>query len=215
MAIVKCSECGGKVSTKADKCPTCGAPVVSSFLPMKGASKSSTASGCGGCLLVVVVVMVCSGLLTPSKENANSPIMKTSPPRASVKKTDAPLPSKAIDDSGVDDAAVLTKADVQPASKPADDADDKRVEAWVAAQDFVTDRLKSPSTASFGTALGGDWQDPRKCVTKKTDRTYLVKGWVDSQNSFGGTVRSNFVLTIRDNGGGSWSLIGKPVITQR
>jgi len=27
MALIACEECGQKVSTKADKCPHCGAPV--------------------------------------------------------------------------------------------------------------------------------------------------------------------------------------------
>lgn len=27
MAIIKCSECGKKISDKATKCPSCGAPV--------------------------------------------------------------------------------------------------------------------------------------------------------------------------------------------
>lgn len=28
MALKKCKECGNQVSTKADKCPKCGAPVI-------------------------------------------------------------------------------------------------------------------------------------------------------------------------------------------
>ena len=30
MALVKCNECGKEISSKAEKCPNCGAPVVSS-----------------------------------------------------------------------------------------------------------------------------------------------------------------------------------------
>ena len=30
MALIKCSECGGQVSSRAVKCPHCGAPTMSS-----------------------------------------------------------------------------------------------------------------------------------------------------------------------------------------
>jgi len=29
MALIKCAECGKEISSKAEKCPFCGAPVVS------------------------------------------------------------------------------------------------------------------------------------------------------------------------------------------
>lgn len=85
--------------------------------------------------------------------------------------------------------------------------------AWVFAQEFVKRSLKSPSTARFGSTFG-EYQNYEDCVTGLGDGEYLVKGWVDSQNSFGATVRSNFVLTVKDNGK-SWSLIGGPVIVTR
>jgi len=46
-----------------------------------------------------------------------------------------------------------------------------RVEAWVAAQDLITNRLKSPSTADFGGILNA--QDYRKCVTSLGDNKSL------------------------------------------
>lgn len=46
MALKKCKECGQEVSTKADKCPNCGAPVK-----RKGI-------GCGGALIIVILFLV-------------------------------------------------------------------------------------------------------------------------------------------------------------
>lgn len=44
MAIIKCSECGGKVSTLADKCPHCGCPVNSSNAEAVADDVAATAS---------------------------------------------------------------------------------------------------------------------------------------------------------------------------
>lgn len=83
-------------------------------------------------------------------------------------------------------------------------------EAWVMAQLFLEDHLKSPSTASYG------WQTSDDCVTNLGDGVYQVKGWVDSQNSFGATVRTEFVVKVKDKGdGNTWSLVGKPIMVQR
>ena len=84
---------------------------------------------------------------------------------------------------------------------------DKTIEAWTAAQVFMNEKLKSPSTANYG------WQDPRKCVESLGERNYRVQGWVDSQNSFGATIRSKFSLIVKDEGdGNNWSLVGDPEI---
>jgi len=95
------------------------------------------------------------------------------------------------------------------------DPEDKREEALVMAQQFIKDRLKSPSTASFGSFFKGEFQSAEKCVTPIENQEYIVRGWVDSQNSFGGTVRTNFMIRIKDKGSGKWGLIGDPVMVDR
>lgn len=76
--------------------------------------------------------------------------------------------------------------------------------AWVMAQQFVEDKLKSPSTASFGGVFSGDYQDPDSVVSDLGGGKYRVRAWVDSQNSFGATIRTRFVCELEDRGGGSW-----------
>ena len=82
--------------------------------------------------------------------------------------------------------------------------DTTKVYAWAMARKFVKAQLTSPSTADFGSVFG-EAQVPGEIVTALGNRTYCVRAWVDSQNSFGATVRTRFTCEVRDNGGGSWS----------
>lgn len=46
MAMVKCPECGGRVSDKAKACPNCGAPIDTKvYCPKCGGSNCSVISG--------------------------------------------------------------------------------------------------------------------------------------------------------------------------
>lgn len=70
--------------------------------------------------------------------------------------------------------------------------------AWAYMQQFVKKRLKSPSTADF--PFGG-----HRDVKPLGDDRYLVESYVDSQNSFGARVRTNFRGVIKQTQGG-WKL---------
>lgn len=83
------------------------------------------------------------------------------------------------------------------------------------AESFVKDRLKSPSTARFGGILRGDYQNPRECVTYLGNTEYCVIGWVDARNTFGGLVRTDFVLRLRRNDENSWSMVELPIMVSR
>lgn len=71
--------------------------------------------------------------------------------------------------------------------------------ACFAAREFVTDRLKSPSTASF------PWFGC--AATQLADNKWEVASYVDAQNSFGGTLRLYYLITVRPNEGGGWHLL--------
>jgi len=62
--------------------------------------------------------------------------------------------------------------------------------AIVAAKNAVRDQLKAPSTAKFSSV----W------ASKNNDGTWVVKGYVDAQNSFGATIRSSFKVMLKYNG---------------
>jgi len=68
-----------------------------------------------------------------------------------------------------------------------------KVEAWTAAQLEVERNLKSPSTADY------PWSYD-EYVDKIDDNTFIVRAYVDSENSFGAKVRTNFSCTVKFTG---------------
>lgn len=67
--------------------------------------------------------------------------------------------------------------------------------AWVATQMFIKQRLKSPSTASFGRWFE---QPCSEVVAPLGNYRYGVNAFVDSQNSFGGIARTYFTVVVRE-----------------
>lgn len=66
---------------------------------------------------------------------------------------------------------------------------DRSMDAWVCAMDVVENRLKSPSTADFCSY-------PEATIIDLGDNRYKIKGYVDAQNTFGATVRTQFTVTL-------------------
>lgn len=60
-------------------------------------------------------------------------------------------------------------------------------EAFTIAQKIVKENLKSPGTAKFCSIL--------QASVSNSGNSYTVTGWVDSENSFGATLRTNFIVT--------------------
>lgn len=86
--------------------------------------------------------------------------------------------------------------------RQAAEAEDKpdRIAAWVMAQEFVNQKLKSPGTADYG------WQNPEESVTETGENDFRISAWVDSQNSLGATIRTHFVCEIHYAGDDRWQL---------
>jgi hypothetical protein len=63
-----------------------------------------------------------------------------------------------------------------------------------ACKDFVKDRLKSPSSADFS------------ATSSAGTGTVTVTGVVDSDNSFGASLRSTYTCTVVDQGSAGWHL---------
>jgi PBP1b-binding outer membrane lipoprotein LpoB len=64
----------------------------------------------------------------------------------------------------------------------------EKMDALVQAQVHIESKLKSPSTAEFGGGVDG--------VIQTNDTTFTVIGTVDSQNSFGAMMRSNYSCKV-------------------
>ena len=71
----------------------------------------------------------------------------------------------------------------------------------------IKENLKSPSTASFGTM-------DEVTIKDLGNNKYVVSSWVDSQNSFGATIRSDWSVTIIVTGNDTFSY-GNVSITSR
>jgi len=82
VAIVKCKECGGELSTKADACPKCGAK-----------QKRSSGSGCLKVILVLFLAFVALAVIAPfvgdkgSTGNSNESTPTATPAAAADPKT--------------------------------------------------------------------------------------------------------------------------------
>lgn len=64
-------------------------------------------------------------------------------------------------------------------------------------QQFVKDRLKSPGSADFS----------GERATEESDGSWTVRGDVDSENSFGASIRNSYVCKVRHATGDTWKLI--------
>lgn len=70
--------------------------------------------------------------------------------------------------------------------------------AWIFAQDAIKANLKAPSTAKF------PWYD-ESCVTVLDDGSYIVKSYVDAENSYGAKIRNVFSIRITITGENSYT----------
>jgi len=82
-------------------------------------------------------------------------------------------------------------ADKDSPKRPESNMPDKE-DAFIMAQGFVRPHLKAPSTADFSNNY--------KCVPS-TDSSFAIDLSVDSQNSFGAMLRSNWRVILKWKGG--------------
>jgi hypothetical protein len=82
---------------------------------------------------------------------------------------------------------------------------DRSLDAFNSCKDFVKRRLKSPSSATFRNYFQHDGE---VVVTGVGDGPYVVRSSVDSENSFGAKLRSDFVCTVTYAGDDNWRLAG-------
>lgn len=79
----------------------------------------------------------------------------------------------------------------QPTAQEIEEA--QRSDAKYMAKEFVTERLKAPSTAKF--PYYGDF-----AASKTPGGSWQVMGYVDAQNSYGAMLRQQFLCTLKKTG---------------
>jgi len=77
-------------------------------------------------------------------------------------------------------------------------------EAFVMSQSFVSQKLRSPATASY------PWITDNAVSVKPTGECeFLVSAYVDSQNGFGAMIRSKYLIRVKyDKATGYWGAWG-------
>ncbi len=74
-------------------------------------------------------------------------------------------------------------------------------EAYVMSHQFVRNSLKAPRTAKF--PYSGD---EGVSISKSSDNVYAIRGYVDSENSFGAMIRTEYRCVLRYIGDDNWQL---------
>jgi len=87
--------------------------------------------------------------------------------------------------------AILVSSCAKPEPK------DSALSAYIISQQFVEEKLRSPSTAKFPMFREAH-------VTNIGEGKYIVIAYVDAQNHFGATIRNNFSATVKYAGDNSW-----------
>lgn len=93
----------------------------------------------------------------------------------------------------LDKVQVANTTDSQKRNYSSGSLKEDKTSAWIFAKNAVKEKLKAPSTAKF------PWYDD-SYVTVLDDGRYLVKAYLDAENSYGAKIRSNFSVKIRITG---------------
>ena len=78
------------------------------------------------------------------------------------------------------------------------------VGAFVAAQHFIRDSLRSPSTASFPSITASGNSSTPTFVGGRCG--FRVQTYVDAENAFGATIRQRFTLDVVGESDNRWTL---------
>jgi hypothetical protein len=63
-------------------------------------------------------------------------------------------------------------------------------------QHYIKNKLKCPSTAKFPSE-----KESRYCVNESGKDTFQIYSWVDSQNTFGAMIRTQFIVKVYEKSG--------------
>jgi len=84
-----------------------------------------------------------------------------------------------------------------------DEAGDRRYAAFDVCTQFVEDRLKAPGTAKFRNYFQHDGE----VTVTGGPSEFTVVSTVDSENSFGASLRASFTCTVRTANGTNFNLV--------
>lgn len=179
MPLITCPDCSNQVSDSAPTCPQCGRPMQSRPIQR------------GGIMQAPPGMRFCASCKQPVDVN-----VKVCPHCGKKTKKTSILAIGCLMFIGlwVLSAIVgIVSPNKKGTSTTTESQGSHATMAGIQCQNYVKDRLHSPSTADF--PFLGDQ------VTTTGNDSYVVRSYVDAQNGFGATVRSDYVCQIRFNGG--------------
>ncbi|WP_286975094.1 hypothetical protein [Acetomicrobium sp. UBA5826] len=86
-------------------------------------------------------------------------------------------------------------------AQPAHENKADKTEAIIMAEEFVKDRLVSPSSAKF------PWRSSETTAVKVDEDTWVISSYVDSQNKFGAMLRTYYIAKVKYLGNDKWQLL--------
>lgn len=169
MALVKCPDCGKEISDVAAACPNCGRSMVSAAPIVNVVQPKKKKNGCLVAIAVLFGVSVVGGVIG-NMNDAGKAVSRASDSAAAARG---------------DTAAMKRLASAQKAER-ARVLDDLRDGLEDACKREILETLKAPATAKFPS---DKWQ-PR--FDPAHDTATAILGSVDSENSFGAMIRTDF-----------------------
>jgi hypothetical protein len=151
--------------------------------------------------VIGVVLIACGVLSMIGRAAQRSAVAPTAVAQVAVAPK-AQTPTRRVTATPVSSATPVPSATPAATVPPSPTTErDNSIEAGIMCEDFVKDRLKSPSTAEFASIIANG------VTVVKDGKQYHMRSWVDSQNGFGAMLRTRFSCTVADQGAGDWKLI--------
>lgn len=192
MAVIKCPSCQRSVSEFAETCRHCGAainqpatqPVIA---PAKQvSSKLINCKECGHSVSKTAKVCPGCGAKLPKQIGVLGWFILLAFTVLIVKCT-----SSSVHNS---------ERNITPEEQGRALLESRLSDAKYQCREFVSNSLKAPSTAKFQ-----DYND--FYASPNGPGYYRVEGYVDSQNSFGAMIRTNFACELKRSDSGQWLLV--------
>lgn len=197
MALVTCPDCKKEISDAAPACPNCGRPKDT---PPPSVPSVRCCATCGRILGSgeQTVCAKCSARVVITAEATSAGAKQGSGPGSGCLKGCLGLVVLWLISTVV--CVMLPGSTTSSGS-----SGPTETQAFIICKTFVENGLKSPKSADFP-LFDHD-------VTKLGGSSFSVSSYVDAQNSFGATIRTNFTCRVTHKGGdwaevGNWNLDG-------
>ena len=182
--LIDCPVCHGKIASTVKTCPHCGY-VITEDIAIRAVKDTKSAKRFATIFMIVLILVVgyffhsCTSEKEKTESTYDSRIEE-------IKREAAETPEQ---------RAAREKQEIERENES------RRLAAYRTATDYVRQQLKSPSTAKFPSITDAN-------ITWTPDgRLYTIFSYVDSQNSFGAMLRTQWFAKLQYLDNGNWSVL--------